>query len=181
MDDVFLQCPPEAWRQLADALIAELAAVGLEQRRDKCKAHIPAATAERIEAEAPAFDDIAQLVADGLHILGSVSAGDFATVVGKPEAAVKPAQQRLERALTLASNITELLDTPLEEAAIAPAWKLLATVANNALSYDACVLPPALSRPLAERLDSLRLSPRSSWCSSACRGLRAVAAFRARQ
>ena len=154
IDDVFLQCPHHAWSELAGTLVTELAAVGLEQRMDKCRAHIPAATADRIAAEAGSFAPFGKLVPDGLPILGSVAAGVFATTVGKREAAVQPAQTRLDRAIELIESIDELLHAPLEGAAVAPAWKLLATVANNALSYDACILPPALSRPLAERLDS---------------------------
>ena len=155
VDDIFLQCHKEDWGQLADELVKQLRAVGLEQRVDKCKACIPRASKEDVEQMSGEFARHAKLVHGGLPILGSVCGGDFATVVGDPSAATGPAEARLAKAEQLVAELEGVLKAPIECPRAAPVWKMLTAVVNNALSFDSCILVPALSRPLAERLDSI--------------------------
>ena len=61
---------------------------------------------------------------------------------------------------------------PIDCPRAAPAWKLLSTVVNNALSYDSCILPPALLRPFAEKLDECVLALASKLAGSQATQLR---------
>ena len=136
------------------ALEAELRKVGLHLRPDKCKSHIPGASPQDAAQRAHEFAGVADLVTGGLPVLGTVSRGEYKTVVGNSAEAAQPATERLQAAKELAEAIKEMLEAPIEGPRVAPAWKLTSAVVNNALSYDSCILSPVACRPLAEELDS---------------------------
>ena len=101
-----------------------------------------------------AAEGIAQPHADVIPVLGTVAAGEHHTAVGRTaDVGCAAAKERLEAGTKLCSDVADLARAPLACARKAPAWKLLACVANQCLSYDSAILSPELCAPLGRALD----------------------------
>ena len=159
VDDMTLQAHPSVMPFLLQHLRAALADHCLHLRPDKCTAFCPAAAGDprRIAEITDLVKDFARYTPAGLGLLGTVSEGAFATYLPsdtKDPDAAHPAETRACEARSLIERIVDLCGAHVDGRRLSPAWKLLAVVANNALSFDCCVLPPGLLRPHAIALDS---------------------------
>ena len=75
-------------------------------------------------------------------------------------------------------EIVGICNTQIDGRRFGPAWKLLAIVANNALSYDCCVLSPGLLRPFAVALDECVLDATETFIGT--KGMEPITAQRLR-
>ena len=153
VDDITLAILPVHAAAVLQHLRAALLAHGLELRADKCTAYSPqpedaAALASRIEA-------FARYTPEGLSILGTASNGDYKVIAVAGATSCAPAEERLAAARTLATRIRDLCTADIEGRRLAPAWKLVSIVLNNALSFDCSVIPPGALAPHALQLDEL--------------------------
>ena len=87
-------------------------------------------------------------------MLGTAAEGAWATTLG-PQICTADAEARLEKARSLAGHLRELSDAPLATVRKHPAWRILDSVVNQCLSYDASVSDPGAMAPLGKRLDEL--------------------------
>ena len=157
VDDLTLELPVDLAPCILEHLRAALEAHGLHLRPDKCTAFCPAADGDwgRIRTLTHDLSKYASYTPDGLRLLGTVAEGAYSLVAGAPIDAVaaNPAAKRAEVACTLLKRIRELCIAPIPCRRLGPAWKLVAIVANNALSFDCCVLPPSILAPHARSID----------------------------
>ena len=65
------------------------------------------------------------------------------------------ARGRLRNARILADKIKQMCEADLACRRLAPAWKLVTIVLNNALSFDSCVVPPEAIASYAQEIDEL--------------------------
>ena len=76
-------------------------------------------------------------------ILGKAGGGEFRReITAATRKSYVPTRDRLQKARILADSIRRMCDADLECRRLAPAWKLVTTVSNNALFLDCCVVPP---------------------------------------
>ena len=76
-------------------------------------------------------------------ILGTASDGEYRTEIQS---------DRLQKTRILADRIRRMCEADLECRRLAPAWKLVTIVWNNALSFDCCVVPPGALASYAQEL-----------------------------
>ena len=77
-------------------------------------------------------------------IMGTARDGEYPTE--------KPMSGRSQNARNLADRIRRMCEADLECRRLAPAWKLVTIVLNNALSFDCCVVPPEALASYAQKL-----------------------------
>ena len=65
--------------------------------------------------------------------------------------------ERVDAAQTLANRIIQMVRSTSSAPRLQAAWRLLTGVLNEVVSYDLCVLPPAVTALHADRLDALVL------------------------
>ena len=155
MDDMYMQCRREDWHQLMDLLTAALAAVGLTRRADKCHCFIPSLDPGQVQLQAPAFAPHAQLHGDGLPALGTTADGQYSIVLGVSSSGHGPTEERLARAEQMCAHLVEMCDAPTSGPRRHPAWRILDSVVNHCLSYDASVNEPDVMTSYGRRLDKL--------------------------
>ena len=162
VDDMTLQVPVQKASTFLHLLREVLSEYGLHLHADKCTAHCPdgAANPEIETASVGAVDGLAEYTPEGLHILGTVADGEFRVLthagpdVGPESPNRTPAiEKRLEAASGLLQKLRSLLTAQIPDRCLAPAWKILAIVCNNALAYDCCVSSPGALAPYAQSLD----------------------------
>ena len=71
------------------------------------------------------------------------------------QSATHEAEARLNKATLLADRISDMCDTPLATVKRHPAWRIVDSVINQCLSYDAAVNDPSTMVLLGRRLDVL--------------------------
>ena len=89
-------------------------------------------------------------------ILGTASDGEYRTEI--PTEARKshePTNSRLRNARMLADRIRQMCEAVLACRRVAPDWKLVTIVPNNALSFDCCGVPPEALASYAQELDEI--------------------------
>ena len=158
VDDMTVQVQAEHAGALLHLLREVLSEHGLDLRADKCTAHCPLGTNDQKADEDArmAVEGFAHYTSDGLHLLGTVAEGEFEVLVGEgagEQAGPSPISKRLAAALDLCGKIRSMVTSHTSCRRLAPAWKLLAIVCNNALSYDCCVSSPGALAPHAQSLD----------------------------
>ena len=93
---------------------------------------------------------------EGLVILGTASDGEYRTeIVTEARKNHEPTSGRLRSARMLADRIRQMCVADLECRRLAPAWKLVIIVLNNALFFDCCVVPPEALASYAQELDEI--------------------------
>ena len=155
VDDLTLELPIDLAQGYLHHLRTALEAHGLDLRADKCFAHCPSGKAcpsTRAKA-AEATSGFATYNEAGITLLGTAADGAYAAVISEGPAGSTPAAARADKAVALIARIRALCIAPLPVRRLAPAWKLLSIVANNALSYDCSVVPPCVLAEGARRLD----------------------------
>ena len=89
-------------------------------------------------------------------ILGTASDGGHRTVI---TAAIRQKSRTHERQTTKNADAADwmrrMYEADLECRRLAPAWKLVTIVLNNALSFDSCVVPPEALASYAQELDEI--------------------------
>ena len=102
----------------------------LELRKDKCTAYCP--TPERVECIREEMTQFLKWTPEGLMILATASDGEYWTeITTEARKSHEPTDKRLR----------QMCEADLECRRLAPAWKLVTIVLNNALSFDCCVVP----------------------------------------
>ena len=155
MDDFYLRCARADWNALMCMLVARLSEVGLTCRPDKCHCFIPSATADEVAQACASYAEFASLRHDGLPVLGSAADGQYAVTLGCGVLPITEAKVRLEKAKQLARKITDLCKAPASTVRKHPGWRILDSVVNQCLSYDASVNGPGATAPLGRQLDEL--------------------------
>ena len=166
---VGLTTEPEYWAYVDDITIAttaELAPIvmgrlkeilerhGLELRSDKRTAYCP--TPERADGVREEMTRFVKWTPNGLMILGTASDGEYRTeITTGARRNHEPTSGRLQSARILADKIRQMCEADLECRRLAPAWKLVTIVLNNALSFDCCVVPPEALASYAPELDEI--------------------------
>ena len=89
-------------------------------------------------------------------ILGTASDGECRTesTTGARQSH-EPTSGQLRNARMLADRIRQMCEADLECRRLAPAWKPVITVLNNAFSFDCCVVPPEALASYAQELDEI--------------------------
>ena len=155
MDDLYLQCERQHWQSLMISLTTQLVAIGLVCRPDKCNCYIPSETVEYARRAAEEYSEFAQLRATGLPILGTAAEGQYSTTVSARQTATADTEARLKKAEALAEAVCQLCEAPIAAVRRHPSWRILDSVINHCLSYDATVNDPGSMLPYGERLDTL--------------------------
>ena len=89
-------------------------------------------------------------------ILETASDGEYRTeITTEARKSHEPTSGRLRNARMLADRIRQMCEADLECRRLAPAWKLVIIVLNNALSFDCCVVPPKALASYALELDEI--------------------------
>ena len=166
MDDLSVQCADEDWEPLMVSLWDHLAAVDLHCQPAKSHCHVPAWTPAQAAAAAPQFAKYATLSAAGLPALGTAAGGDYAILLGSDQQPDKATDARLDKAIGLCESLQELCDAPITCNRRHPAWRLLDSVVNHALTYDASVNDPDAMASHGQRLDEVVSSTASSILSA---------------
>ena len=170
IDDVQFQFPAVHAAKVSAHVDSLLAEAGLERNLSKCKWHIPdSATSDAFE-NLSGIATLGQRCTHGLPVLGAIAGGAYATIVSpaqtdleQPESstgtsAAQCMQARIDAAVALTTRIIEMIRDPGDFPRAQAAWRLLVGVVNEAVSYDLCILPPAVTAACADRLDTLVLT-----------------------
>ena len=89
-------------------------------------------------------------------ILVTASDGEYRTeITTEARKSHEPTDNRLRNARVLADGIRQMCEADLECRRLAPAWKLVTIVLNNALPTDCCVVPPEAMASYAQQLDEI--------------------------
>ena len=143
----------------------------MELRSDKCTAFCP--QPGRCDGVRGEMKQFVKWTPQGLMILGTASGGEYRmeiTTQGKKEQ--EPTRGRLQNSRILADKIKQLCEADVACRRLAPAWKLVTIVLNNALSFDCCVVPPeAMARTkgvqangnAASKLREMLKTDRDTW------------------
>ena len=92
----------------------------------------------------------------GLMILGTASDGEYRTEIrAGARRSQEPTSERLQNARILAGKITQMCEADLDCRRLAPAWKLVTIVLNNALPFDCCAVPPEALASYAQELHKI--------------------------
>ena len=158
MDDLYIQCSVDHWKPLMDLLTTRLAAVGLTCQPAKSHCYVPAWTPEQIASEASRFAEYATLRSDGLPVLGTVAEGQFALTLCSSWQPDHATIARLDKATALSDLLNKLCVAPTTGPRRHPAWRILDSVINQCLTYDASVNDPSAMALYGERLDKLVVS-----------------------
>ena len=89
-------------------------------------------------------------------ILATASDGEYRTEIttqGKKDR--EPTRDRFQNARILANKIGQMCEADFDCRRLAPAWKLVTIVLNNALTFDCCVVPPEAMASYAQELDEI--------------------------
>ena len=152
MDDIVFCAHPAHIARIMGLLDSEARRAGLQRRPDKCHWYCPSGAAHCLP------DTVGKHAPDGLPILGSVAEGAYASILSNTTDMEHPqlafATRRQKDALTLIQQLRKVLESRAMIPVRHAVWKLLVGVVNEALSFDLCVLPPAIVLPLAQSLDA---------------------------
>ena len=89
-------------------------------------------------------------------IRGTASDGEYLTeITTGARINHEPTSGRLQSARILAGKIRQMCEADLECRRLAPAWKLVTIVLNNALSFNCCVVPLEALASYAQELDEI--------------------------
>ena len=154
VDDITTATTAELSPKVMERLQETLERHGLELRSDKCTAYCPTpGRADGIREEMTRF---VKWTPDGLMILGTASDGEYRTeITAGARRNQEPTRERLQHARILADKIRQMCEADLDCRRLAPAWKLVTIVLNNALSFDCCVVPPEALASYAQELDEI--------------------------
>ena len=155
MDDLYIQCAAEDWEPLMVSLWEHLSSVNLQCQPTKSHCHVPAWTPEQVAGAAPQFAKYATLCAAGLPALGTAAGGDYAIFLGSDHQPDEATKARLDKAADLCGSLQELCDAPIAGNRRHSAWRLLDSVVNHALTYDASVNDPDAMASHGQRLDEV--------------------------
>ena len=137
-----------------DRLKESLERHGLELRSDKCTAYGP--TPERADGVREEMTPFVKWTPNGLMILGTASDGEYRRgITTGPRINHEPTSGRLQSARIVAGKIRQMCEADLECRRLAPAWKLVTIVLNNALPFDCCVVPPEALGSYAQEVDEI--------------------------
>ena len=154
VDDITIATTAELAAKVMDRLQEILERHGLELRSDKCTAYCP--TPGRADGIREAMTRFVKWTPDGLMILGTASEGEYRTeITAGARRNQEPTSERLQHARILADKIRQMCEADLDYRRLAPAWKLVTIVLNNALSFDCCVVPPEALASYAQELDEI--------------------------
>ena len=154
VDDITLATTAELAPLVMDRLKEILERHGMELRSDKCTAYCP--TPARTGGIREEMRQCVKWTPEGLMILGTASDGEYRTEITETGAKDhEPTQGRLQRARALADKVRQMCEADLDCRRLAPAWKLVNIVLNNALSFDCCVVPPEALASHAQELDEI--------------------------
>ena len=153
VDDLLLVTAPENVDYCVGIVAEELAVAGMALNLHKSSAFIPACDREG-SGDDPRINSVPQ-VTGGLRALGSAYGGDFEVLLGPAALPAEPAQQRLAQAAQLANELGKYRMDGRPDATLQAAWYALRRVVAKALVYDARVLEPSASLPLAQELDAV--------------------------
>ena len=153
MDDLYFQCEVADWEFLATSLREHLAGVHLSCQPAKSHCHVPEWDPSRVAAETQRFAHFANLHADGLPALGTAAEGQYAILLGPDHRPDQATSDRVDKSVRLCRHLRDLCSAPLKGTCRHPAWRILDSVVNHALSYDASVNDPDAMASHGDRLD----------------------------
>ena len=154
VDDITMATTAELAPLVMTKLKETLERHGLELRKDKCTAYCP--TPERVECIRVEMTQFLKWTLEGLMKLETASDGEYRTeITTEAEKSHEPTDNRLRNARMLPDGIRQVCEADLECTHLAPAWKLVTIVLNNALSFDCCVVPPEAMASYAQELDEI--------------------------
>ena len=154
VDDITIATTAELAPRVMDRLKEILERHGLELISDKCSAYCPTpGRADGVREEVTRF---VKWTPDGLVVLGTASDGEYRTeITTGARRNHEPTSGRLHSARILAGKIRQMCKAYLECRRLAPAWKLVTIILNNALTFDCCVVPPEALASYAQELDEI--------------------------
>ena len=155
MDDLYVQCAVEDWEPLMASLWDHLATVNLQCQPTKSHCYVPAWTPAHASAMASEFSKYAALSAAGLPTLGTAAGGDYALFLGSDHQPDTATRTRLDKVIALCGYLRELCNAPITTNRRHPAWRMLDSVVNHALTYDASVNDPDAMASHGQRLDEV--------------------------
>ena len=153
---MLFQCPLELIAALMTAVAAVLAQFEMKLQQTKCQLHIPALAATPVEQwpeEARAVGETLPIAHEGLTVLGTESAGEYALPLGPWAAAAAETRKRASRACRLANAALQLVRRPPAAGGKQVAYRIIRNIVSHALDYDARVLTSSLVLPHARQVE----------------------------
>ena len=157
VDDMLFQAPLDSLPVLMEVLGRTLEAFSMKLQTQKSRLHIPELAgipADEWPAHAQHLGDLLPLSPEGLTILGTEAAGEYALPLGPWAAAAAETRSRANRACKLAEAAKQLVKRPPPAGGKQVAFRIVRNIVTHALDYDARVLSSGLVLPHARQVES---------------------------
>ena len=156
VDDLLFQCPVSLVATLLQAVEAELRRLSLRLQARKCRIHIPSLASTPVTDWPAAVRELGNILTiseDGVTILGTEGAGEYALPLGPWSAAAAETRKRAAQASALVDAAMELIKRPPPAGGKQVAWRIVRNIVTHSLDYDARVLTSSLVLPHASLVE----------------------------